>query len=126
MSHTIIYNPELHVIEMKVHGFLTLHEIKELISESTEIASVKNCFLWLNDFREAELNLDTLEIYEIPKIISDIQSSSGLDKFKFKRALVVAKDLKDFSFFETVSFNQAQNVKLFQDIDEAKKWLLEQ
>jgi hypothetical protein len=66
-----------------------------------------------------------LEIYEIPKIIVEIFTASGLPEYKVKRALVVAKDIEDFSFFETVTMNQAQNARIFQDFDEAKKWLLE-
>jgi hypothetical protein len=37
---------------------------------------------------------------------------------------VIASDLKDFEFFETVTVNSGQTTKLFQDMDEAKKWLL--
>jgi hypothetical protein len=39
------------------------------------------------------------------------------------RAIVVAKDLDDYAFFELVSKNQGQRVKIFKDIDEAKRWL---
>jgi hypothetical protein len=41
-----------------------------------------------------------------------------------KRAVVVAKDIRDFQFYETVTIDSGQNIKLFQDMDEAKKWLL--
>jgi hypothetical protein len=31
----------------------------------------------------------------------------------------------NYRFFETVTLNAGQNIRLFQDIDEAKKWLLQ-
>ena len=48
-----------------------------------------------------------------------------MDQHKFRRAFVVARDLDDFIFFETVTLNNRQNAKVFQDIDEARKWLQE-
>ncbi len=43
----------------------------------------------------------------------------------FKRALVVAANqLDQYKFFETVSVNHTQLVKVFTDMDEAKAWLL--
>ena len=40
-----------------------------------------------------------------------------------KRALV-AKNLNDFHFLETVFLNRGNIVKLFDNIDEAREWLL--
>ena len=125
MSHTISYNSESHVIEIKVRGKLTSDEVREITSEITQIAVAKNCLLCLTDFRKAKLNLSTVELYELPKIISNMVASAGLDIRGFKRALLVANDSKDFGFFETATFNQAQNAKLFKSIDEARKWLSE-
>jgi hypothetical protein len=79
--------------------------------------------LCLSDYREAELDLSVVELYDVPRIISRESASQGLLANKFKRAIVVKRDLQDFSFFETVTLNSGQNAKLFQDLDEAKKWL---
>ena len=121
MSHTIVYNSEEHIIELKVLGRLTMGEIREIIPQMVSTIKEKDCFSIVSDYREAELNLSTIDIYEVPKMISI--ALGEFDGFRLKRALVVTKDLKDFHFFDTVSFNQGQNVKLFQDIVEAKKWL---
>ena len=69
--------------------------------------------------------MTTSEIYNLPKLLSDITALEGLSATIFKRALVVKKNLEDFHFFETVTLNHMQNVRLFQDVDEAKRWLLE-
>jgi len=80
-------------------------------------------FLILNDMREAVMKLSTLEIYELPKLMSEASASSGLKMYNIKRAFVAATDLDDYKFFETVTANRGQYAKLFFDIDEAKKWL---
>ena len=41
------------------------------------------------------------------------------------RAVVAAEDLKDYLFYETAAINRGQHLKVFTDIDEAKKWLSE-
>ncbi len=124
MPHTVTYNSETHIVKTKAHGNLTLDEAKELIFDIGQVCVEKNCFLCLSDYREVILELSTLDIYSIPRLLSDILASMGLLANKVKRAVVVAKDIRDFEFFETVTINSGQNIKLFQDIDEAKKWLL--
>jgi len=124
MPHTITYNPDLSIIKIKFEGNITLNETKEIFSESLQIANEQNCFLFLSDYREAIMKLSTFEIYELPKILSNVFVASKIPVHRLKRALVVAKDLEDYRFFEVVTANQGQNVKLFQDLDEAKKWLL--
>jgi len=125
MPHTMIYNLELHIIETKYQGIVTLKEIKETISEAIQIIQDVNCFLTLGDYRNAKVNLSTLEIHQLPKLMSDVLTQSGIAPHKLKRAFVIAKDLDDFHFFETVTLNNGQMAKIFQDIDEAKKWLLQ-
>ena len=124
MPHTVTYNPETHIVETKAHGNLTLEEAKELIFDIGQACAENNCFLCLSDYRDVTLKLSTLDIYSIPQILSDKLASMGLPANKVKRAVVIAKDIRDFEFFETVTINRGQNIKLFQDIDEAKKWLL--
>lgn len=125
MTHIVTYNLELGIIETSVQGKLTLSEAKELISEITECAIANKCFLCLSNYREATMEMSTFQIYEIPNVLSNIVTSLGLHPNKFKRAIIVEKDLHDFNFYETVSLNSGQNIRLFREIDEGKKWLLE-
>ena len=123
MPHTIIYNSEERIIEIKVQGDLSLNEVKEIITEVARVAKEQNCFLVLNDMREATVKLSILEIYGLPKTMVDIAASFGLDVYKFKRAVVIAQPLKVYEFFETVTLNRTQSTKHFFDMDEARKWL---
>jgi hypothetical protein len=125
VSHTVTYNSGLQLIETEVQGNLDLQEAKEIISEIGSVAKEKDCFLCLSDYSAATLTLSIAEIYEVPSLLSDIITSLGLSALKFKRAIVVANNLENFHFFETVSFNSGQNARLFLDIDEAKTWLFD-
>lgn len=124
MSHSIVYNSETHMIVSKIYGDLTLSEVKELLAEYVVIIKEKGCILILSDYREATVKLSTLEIYQVPQIIEGKFASAGLSIYRIKRALVVAEDLKDYLFFETVTVNRAQHAKVFKDITEAREWLL--
>lgn len=123
MAHTVAYNPQAHRIETKVQGILSLAEAREIISEIIQAAKDSACLLCLTDYREAELALSAPEIFGVPQIIASVSTSQGLKATHFKRAIVVKKGWKEFSFFERATLNSGQHAKLFQDIDEAAKWL---
>ena len=125
MVHTVTYNLELGIIETSAQGKMTLSEAKELVSEITKCAIANNCFLCLSDYREATMEMSVFQIYDVPKILSNVVDSLGLRPNQFKRAIIVKEGVSDFNFFETVSRNAGQNIKLFREIDEAKAWLVE-
>jgi hypothetical protein len=127
MAHTIKYNPEEQIIEIIAQGTVNLDEFNEIVSQGIQLAKEKECFHILGDYRNVTVvSLSTLEIYDLPKMLSGISASTGIDASRFRRAIVVApKDAADAEFAETVAVNRGQNAKIFQDIDEAKKWLSE-
>jgi hypothetical protein len=124
MPHTIQYNATAGVVEAIFQGNLTLNEAKNYINEVTQICKEHDCLLILNDYREATLNLSTMEIHGLPQIISERFTLTKHFAYQLKRAIVVARDLNDWNFFENVTINSGQTVKVFYDMDEAKKWLL--
>jgi hypothetical protein len=123
MTHTVIYNQDLKVIETKVQGNISLKNLKELIAEIAQISEETGCVLILNDNREATIQLSTVDIYGLPRIMEETFISLGIDPSRLMRAHVIARDAKDTHFYETVSANIFQTVRFFYDIDEAKKWL---
>ncbi len=125
MSHTIMYNSEERIIEIKIQGDLFLNEVKEIITEVAQTTKAQNCFLSLHARREATVKLSMLEIYGLPKILTDIYASFELSVYKANRALVAGNGLKDYSFFENVALNRALHIKYFLDMDEARQWLFE-
>lgn len=123
MAHTVNYNPQTRRIETKVQGILSLEEAKEIVSEIIQAAKDSSCFLCLTDYRDAQLDLSAHEIFGVPRIIADTSTSQGLKASHFKRALVVNESWEEFRFFERATLNSGQHAKLFQDIDEAARWL---
>lgn len=125
MSNTVIYNSELHIVESKLHGDMTLGEVEVIITKIAKTAKENDCRSIVIDFREVSRKLSILQIYELPDRTKNIFSSFGLNVLLYKRANVVAKDLDDYVFHENVMVNRGQNEKVFTDIDKAKKWLME-
>lgn len=125
MPHIVIYNPELRIIESKLIGDMTLGEVDEFITKIAEITNVKDCHLIFIDFREVSQKLSILEIYQLPDRIKNIFNSFGANVSLCKRANVVASDLDDYIFHENVMVNRGQIEKVFTDIDQAKRWLIE-
>jgi hypothetical protein len=125
MPHTINYNLETHTVEITIHGTIIFNELKEIFSESSQVAKEKSTVLFLSDFREAVIRFSTLELYELPKVLSRVVTPMGINAHRLKRAIVIGTNFKDFLFSETVTLNSGQNARFFLDIDEAKQWLSE-
>ena len=124
MSYTIRYDPEAQVIESKFQGDLRFGEIKDFICQAAQLAEQHGCSRFLTDYQEATLKISTMEIYQVPTLMRNAFASSALDIHRLKRALVVAKDLKDFRFYETIMVNAGQSTQVFVDNASARKWLL--
>jgi len=124
MTHTVIYNSELHIVESRLQGDMTLGEVDEIITKTAKIAKENDCRLIFNDFREVSRKLSILQIYELPDRIRNIFTSFGIHVSLYKRANLVAKDWEDYIFHENVMVNRGQNEKVFTDIGKAKKWLI--
>lgn len=126
MPFTINYNPDLHIIEIKHNETLTLDDLKKLFTQGIQLSKEKECFLFLVDYSKSSIKLTTMEIYDIPKILSDITSDLGINAIRLKRAFLISPECyEDARFAENVISNAGQNSKFFHDIDKAKKWLIE-
>ncbi len=125
MSHTVIYNSELHIIESKLQGDMTIGEVEEIVTEIAKIAKEKDCRLIFMDFRNVLKKLSMVEMYRLPDRLKNIFAAFDINILAYKRANVVAKDLDDYIFHENVMVNRGHNEKVFTDIDQAKEWLME-
>jgi hypothetical protein len=43
MSHAVVYNSELHIVESKLQGVMTVGEAREIIAKIAQIAKEKDC-----------------------------------------------------------------------------------
>lgn len=124
MTHIVIYNSELHIVESRLQGDMTLGEVDEIITKTAKIAKENDCRLIFNDFREVSRKLSILQIYELPDRIRTIFTSFGTHIWLYKRANVVTNDWDEYIFHENVMVNRGQNEKVFTDIEKARKWLI--
>lgn len=124
MPYTVIYNSELHVVEAKLQGDMTVGEVEEIITKIAQTAKEKGYRSIFTDFREVKQKLSILEIYKLPDRTRNIFASFGFDVSLFRRANIAADDLDDYIFHENVMVNRGQNEKVFTDIHNARKWLI--
>lgn len=124
MPHTVIYNSELHIVESKLQGNMTLGEVEEIVTKIAKIAKERDCRLIFTDFREVSRKLPMWQIFELPNRLKNIFAAFDINVSRYKRANVVAKDLDDYIFHENVMVNRGQNEKVFTDIEKAKQWLI--
>jgi hypothetical protein len=124
MSHTVIYNSELQIVESKLQGDMTVGEVEEIVAKIAKTAKEKDCRSIFTDFRKVSQKLSIVEIYKLPDRAKNIFAAFGMNILLYKRANVVAKDLDDYIFHENVMVNRGQNEKMFTDVDLAKEWLI--
>ncbi len=124
MPYTIEYNPQ-GIITVKVQGQLTLAVIREYAPVVAQWVKEKDCPRILSDLRAAELKLSILEIYSLPHLFTEIASLQGVQMHTVRQAVLVAPGEPLFHFFETVSQNRIQSVKIFYEAESARKWLLD-
>jgi hypothetical protein len=124
MSHTVMYNSELHIVESKLQGDMTVGEAEKFVTEIAKIAKEKDCHSIFIDFRKVSQKLSMVEMYRLPDRTKNIFAAFGMNILLYKRANVVQKDLDDYVFHENVMVNRGHNEKVFTDIEQAKKWLI--
>jgi uncharacterized protein (UPF0264 family) len=119
MSYTIQYDMKNKYVNVSIEGEFNLEQAREFAEKIVQEIKRHDCNKILNDVRNIDLRLSTLDIYSLPKIAIE----AGLDRF-CRRALIASSEFNDIAFFETVSQNQAHNVKIFRSREDALEWLL--
>lgn len=125
MPHTVEYDPQTDIIYIRANGDLTLEIVREYTNTAALLAKETGCFRFLSDLHETVLALSMLDVYGIPEMVKEIGLASDVPEHKIRRAVVLPRIGELSLFFETVSKNRVQNVALFDDVESARKWLLE-
>jgi len=118
MPFSLSYDPEADYINASITGEFDPSLVKKFLQAVADLAKEKNCTRVLTDLRVAKPQMSVLEIDDLPRFAA----KTGLD-FSVRRALVIADDYDDYSFYRASSAVQGQNVRIFNDIDKAKEWL---
>lgn len=126
MPYDISYDADADILSVTHHETFDLDTADGLIEDILSAVKKHQCYRILIDYRGIELSGTITKIYYVPKKVSKALSEAGLRSYAIKRALVISGYTRGFRFLEAVSLNRGQPLKIFQDIDEAKKWLTEE
>ncbi|MFC1475725.1 STAS/SEC14 domain-containing protein [Candidatus Zixiibacteriota bacterium] len=118
MKIQVKYLPEDDIVLTEVEGEITVEMARQAVAESIKEGAKHGTNLILGDLRGTYMGASTIDIYELPRILK----RDGVGA-KHINALVVAQDLQDHAFMETVADNQALSIRFFTRMDEAKAWL---
>ena len=126
MPFTVTYD-QTGFVHAKYEGNLDMPGIRAMLAAAAECLKENNCIHVLADYRDAHLGVSIADLYELPKLILQRGRAMGISVYQIRRALIIpAAVYKAFQFFETVSRNNMQNVKIFTDEDSAREWLMQE
>ncbi len=120
MSHSKRIEGKTLIVETKGQG-PTIDEVKEFSKLLFEFALKNNCKNILADDREQICSLSDLELFEL----GEYHASSMPAILKFA-VVTTTQNIKRINLWENTAFNRGRNVKVFDDINTAKKWLNEE
>lgn len=118
------YIEDLKIIETNLTGDVHFNDVVSFLYEVIELAVLHKCYSWLVNYQSSSFKMSTLEIYELPRKIWNMMEVLGENKYSVKRAIVNTRDKSDLLFLETTAKNTGQNLRIFENIDEAKKWIV--
>lgn len=119
MSHNLTYDSETGCVILRIQGRVTMKLIQELAPQVARMFRETKCQRFLNDMSTAVIDVSFMDVYGSPKAMDE----SGITR-DIRRALVVPSDFKQSEFLETVTRNRGHDLRIFTDVDEAKRWLL--
>ena len=120
MGYTIEYLEEDDIVQVTVGGPFSFDSTLDMTSDVIKELSNNDSHRLLQDHRQASLEMSTLEIFKLPRVAKAFGLSSNT-----KVALVYNQDHKDYKFIETTTVNLGHVLKIFTNIREAKRWLIE-
>lgn len=118
MTYELSYDRERDLILGKVEGEIDSELVKKMAAEFAELVFSTGCQRLLNDLRKAHISGDAFDIYGMPRTVE----RHGVP-FTCRRAWLVSGLSENFKFFETVSVNACQQVRVFNDLELALEWL---
>jgi len=119
MEWTIEYLANEKLLYIKTKGRLTKESANAMLRDVVEEMTHQQCVKQLVDHRETVFELTVLEYYERP----DINKEIGIS-YSWKIAMVFKELNENTRFMETVFRNRGYNFQQFDDIEEARKWVL--
>lgn len=121
MPVTIAYLPQDETVVITATGSITLDELGCQSPLAVELLKQHGCRRMLVDYRDAQVNISTLDIYAIP----DRYDALGLSR-RVRIAVVMPRGIENselFDFYADVTHNRGFSTKLFRSPEDAMLWL---
>jgi hypothetical protein len=115
-EHT--YLPDSGVLLVEVSGLVDRPSWEDQLRASVAEASKHSCLRFLVDYRQADLHLGFLDLYNRPRFYEE----AGIPK-NARIALIFPAGAEDHEFTETVTANRGYTVKGFSGREPALEWL---
>ena len=116
----ITHNKEEGYIYLKTTESFTIKDVKVFLRDLVKHADEYQCNRMVIDHRGAEFKASVMEINSIAKYLNSLGFG-----YKYIGAVVFDRDYEKYEFADAVSKNWSSSVlRFFDNIDEAKKWLL--
>jgi len=119
MPFNIEYNAEEDCIHSTFIGELSMQVVKEYLTALLPVLEKTGCRRILNDSRNAEIKLTSMDIMQFPKLARTSPLFGGL-----KRAVLASSGTSGYELYETLSNMQGQQVRVFESKHNAMQWLL--
>ena len=118
MSSEVVYNSKHNVVSAKATGVLNYDVGKGLVEKFLKVAVDHKCHKVFCDYSKMKLPVSILEIYDN----ADHFELWGVPR-NFLIAVVYSEGQKVYKFWETIVRNRGFAARVFNDKDEALKWL---
>ncbi|HMZ06653.1 MAG TPA: hypothetical protein PK078_03470 [Anaerolineales bacterium] len=120
MEWTIEYLTDEDLLYIRTCGVMTRESADTMVKEIVEAAECHRCDRQIVDHRETLFAFSIIEYYERP----DVNEKIGISR-KWKIAMVFQELNENTQFMENVFHNRGYNFRQFNDLAEAKRWVLE-
>ena len=118
MGYTVEYQPDRDLVFVHHEGDLDYNVLVSYGAEALKLAAQHNCHRLLIDETQSVIVEDTAAIFEF---------AAELDKLGLQRtdkvAVLIARNIANHLFFETVARNRGYNLRYFYDVAPARDWL---
>jgi hypothetical protein len=113
----MVYDSDEGILRVKTAGPLDSHSLMDFFRAVSAAMARFSCKRVLADHRDSALRLNPVEIFDIPRALSE----HGI--IQHKAAVIFSRLGEDEKFAQTVCTNHGVLARMFTDADEALDWL---
>ena len=118
MPWEITHLKDSNVLSIRVWGEVTVSTWQRQVKESIERAQELSCALYLVDYRDANMKMSFLDLFNRPQFYAEVGLSHAA-----RIALIFGEDYPEAGFIELVTGNRGYQVEVFSSQEAAIAWL---